>query len=466
MKKIIALAAILITALIAEAQDITGLWHSILNVGSTQLRLDIDIQKQGDSLTGKFISVDQGNTQIPLRLVRLEGNKVQFATAMVNIQYNGILVNDKIEGTFSQNGQNFPLTFSRSVVEKKVLNRPQEPKPPYPYAAEDVQFFNAKDSVMLAGTLTKPASGTNWPVVVLISGSGPQNRNEELMGHKPFLVLADHLTRNGIAVLRYDDRGVAQSKGVFATATSADFANDAEAAVAYLKSRKDINPAKIGLIGHSEGGLIAPMVAARNKDVSYIVLMAGPGVKGKDVLMLQIDLLGKAAGMPEKERKEQVNLIGGVINIMEMGGDTAVKTAAVKAYLHKQYEAMPDSVKKQMTEQQFMQEFKSFTSPWFSYFLQYDPAPALEKLKIPVLALNGSKDLQVWAPQNLPAIEKALKKAGNKKYLIKELPNLNHLFQEAKTGGSSEYAEIEQTLSPLLLDEITNFLKQQKSNLP
>ncbi|TAG99483.1 MAG: alpha/beta hydrolase, partial [Sphingobacteriales bacterium] len=222
---------------------------------------------------------------------------------------------------------------------------------------------------------------------------------------------------------------------------------------------------KIGLIGHSEGGLIAPMVAARNKDVAFIVLMAGPGVNGKEVLRIQIDLLNRAAGMSEVESQKQVAFTTGIMDIIQMGGDSTVKSAALRAYLYKGYEALPDDVKKQMTEQQFSLEYSSFNTPWFSYFMQYEPALALEKIKIPVLVLNGTKDLQVWAPQNLPAIEKALKKGGNKKYVIKELPNLNHLFQEAKTGGSSEYSEIEQTLSPLLLEEITRFLKQ-KTNLP
>jgi pimeloyl-ACP methyl ester carboxylesterase len=309
-----------------------------------------------------------------------------------------------------------------------------------------------------------PSEGSGFPVVVLISGSGPQNRNEELMGHKPFLVLADHLTRNGIAVLRYDDRGVAQSKGDFATATSADFANDVEAAVAYLKTRKEFNPKKIGLIGHSEGGLIAPMVAARNKDVGFIVLMAGPGVPGKDVLLLQIELLNKAAGMPTSDIAKQVNQTRDAIDILSMQGDSAVMMSAYWAYAKRSYTELPDSVRKIVSAEQYAKQFSTMTTPWFRYFLSYDPATSLEKVKVPVLALNGTKDLQVWAPQNLPAIEKALKKGGNKKYVIKELPNLNHLFQEAGTGSSAEYSIIQQTLSPLLLNEITNFLKQ-KSNL-
>jgi fermentation-respiration switch protein FrsA (DUF1100 family) len=218
------------------------------------------------------------------------------------------------------------------------------------------------------------------------------------------------------------------------------------------------------LIGHSEGGLIAPMVAARNKDVGFIVLMAGPGVPGKDVLLLQIELLNKAAGMPTSDIAKQVKQTRDAIDILSMQGDSAVMMSAYWAYAKRSYTELPDSVRKIVSAEQYAKQFSTMTTPWFRYFLSYDPATSLEKVKVPVLALNGTKDLQVWAPQNLPAIEKALKKGGNKKYVIKELPNLNHLFQEAGTGSSAEYSIIQQTLSPLLLNEITNFLKQ-KSNL-
>lgn len=465
MKRILTLSTLLLISFCAMAQSFSGQWYGMLKAGGSQLRLTMDVTQTDAGYTGKLISVDQGNTQLPFEWFKTDGNNIHLKTTVANIEYKGTLKDETITGVFVQGGQAIPLNFTREKLEKFRPARPQEPKPPFPYKSEDITFVNTRDNITLAGTLTMPSEGSGFPVAVLISGSGPQNRNEELMDHKPFLVLADHLTRNGIAVLRYDDRGVAQSKGDFASATSADFANDVEAAVAYLKTRKEFNPKKIGLIGHSEGGLIAPMVAARNKDVGFIVLMAGPGVPGKDVILLQIELLNKAAGMPASDIEKQVKQTRDAIDILSMQGDSAVMMSAYWAYAKRSYTELPDSVRKMIPEEQYAKQFATMTTPWFRYFLTYDPTTSLEKVKIPVLALNGTKDLQVWAPQNLPAIEKALKKAGNKKYIIKELPNLNHLFQEAGTGSAAEYPIIQQTLSPLLLDEITTFLKQ-KSNLP
>jgi len=459
MKKIIFIALVLLSQHLV-AQDFSGPWYSILKVSGMQLRISINLLKNDSSYTGTLTSVDQGNSPIPMKWVIVDKNNLRFKTAVSEIEYEGQLNDSTINGTFMQGGQKIPLTFSRKVQEKTIAKRPQEPKPPFPYASEDISFFNSRDSITLSGTLTLPSATGKFPVVVLITGSGPQNRNEELMGHKPFLVLADHLTRNGIAVLRYDDRGVAKSKGNFSTATSADFSNDVEAAVSYLKTRSDIDPTKIGLIGHSEGGLIAPMVAARDKDVSYIVLMAGPGVKGKDLLTLQIELQNKSMGLTGPELEKQMEVINGVLGILTMNGDSAVTGAAYRAYISNSYKQLPDSVRKQVTEPQYNLQFARLNSTWMKYFLNYDPSIALEKVKIPVIAYNGSKDLQVWAPQNLPAIEKALKKAGNKKYTIRELPNLNHLFQECATGAASEYSEIEQTLSPTFLDDVTAWLKK------
>jgi uncharacterized protein len=458
MKKILFLLLIF-SAHHLSGQDFSGLWHGALNVNGSQLRLSIDLTKNDTGYTGKLISIDQGNATLPLLSVKAEGPKLSFK-GVGGISYTGTLTDASIKGTFTQNGQNFPMEFGKQPIEKKVPKRPQEPKPPFPYISEDISFRSTADSIQMAGTLTLPSASGKFPVVILISGSGPQNRNEELMGHKPFLLLSDHLTRNGIAVLRYDDRGVAKSKGNFNTATSANFADDVDAAIAFLKTRKEIDAKKIGLVGHSEGGLIAPMVAARNKDVAFIVLMAGPGVKGKELLPLQIELLAKASGAKQEDISNNVKMIKGLNDILTMNGDTAVINSAFRAYLSNAYKALPDSLRSQFNEFQFYMQYANLNTPWMKYFLAYDPAPALEKLRIPVLALNGSKDLQVWAPQNLPAIEQALKKAGNKKYVIKTLPGLNHLFQECNTGSSSEYAEIEQTLSPALLDEVTSFLRK------
>lgn len=443
-----------------QSQDISGDWYGALKLGATQLRLNLNFTKTDTGYQGKLISLDQNNTPIPLQWVKFNQRELSFKTTMVNIEYVGVLKDSLIDGTFKQNGSGFPLQLGRAKIEKTTIaKKPQEPKAPFPYLSEDVSFLNAKDNITLAGTLTLPAAEGRFPVVVLISGSGPQDRNEELMGHKPFWVLADHLTKNGFAVLRYDDRGIAKSKGTFKGATSADFSRDVMAAVSYLKTRKEIDPKKIGLIGHSEGGLIAPMVAAQSKDIAFLVLMAGPGVPGKDIIQLQGELIARSMGAPEADIKASGDIMKEIMNIITSGKDSNVLNNEFKTALTRRYQNLPDSVKKDLPETVFYNQYAVLNEPWMKYFLAYDPATSLHKIKIPVLALNGSLDLQVSPSQNLPTIKQALDKARNKKYLIKELPGLNHLFQEAKTGSPAEYADIEQTLSPVMLKEMTDWLK-------
>jgi hypothetical protein len=284
---------------------------------------------------------------------------------------------------------------------------------------------------------------------VLITGSGPQDRDETLLGHKPFLILSDYLTRHGIAVLRADDRGTAKSTGVFSKATTADFATDTEAGVAYLKTRPEIDPHKIGLIGHSEGGVIAPMVAARNKDVAYIVMMAGTGVPGGEVLAAQMEAIQLANGAKPEDAAKTAARQREIDKIIETEKDEATLDKELK-------EKMAD-----MPDTQAGMAITELTSPWFRYFLAYDPATALRKVTCPVLVLNGSLDKQVLPSQNLPAIRKALEQAGNKHFEIDELPGLNHLFQTAKTGSPMEYAQIEETMSPVALDKMATWIAKQ-----
>lgn len=463
MKKILASLLFVLALVMSHAQELSGDWYSALKIGGTQLRLNLNLVKNDTGYSGKLVSIDQGNSVIPIAWVKLNGSSFSFKTSVAGIEYDGVVRETTIEGTFKQNGRPFPMTFGREKIEKLVYKRPQEPKPPFSYISEDITFLNSRDSIILAGTLTMPSSGSGFPVVVLISGSGPQNRDEELLGHKPFLVLADHLTKNGIAVLRYDDRGVNKSKGNFGKATSADFATDVDAAVQYLKTRKEIDAKKIGLIGHSEGGMIAPMVAARSKDIRFIVLMAGTGVPGKDIIILQQQLIAKAEGVySEKDMAESAAFTEEIAKIVTSGKDEKTVSKEFVDFLKASWQKFPDSTKKIYgTEAVFLMQSAQMNTPWMRFFLAYDPATALEKIRIPVLALNGSKDLQVWPGQNLPAIEKALKKAGNKKYTIKELPNLNHLFQECTTGAPSEYEKIETTIAAVVLDEITNWIRKQ-----
>jgi len=341
-----------------------------------------------------------------------------------------------------------------------MTKRPQDPVKPYPYYSEEVTFMNPKANIQLAGTLTLPKKDGIFPAVVLITGSGPQNRDEEIMGHRPFLVISDYLTRNGIAVLRYDDRGVFQSKGDFKTATTPDFATDAESAVAFLKSRKEINPSKIGLMGHSEGGIIAPMVASHSKDISFIVMLAGTGLRGDKILLYQQEVIARASGLPEAaiQRTREMNSKAYEM-IVAAKSDEALKADLAKYYAESLKNTPADLKQKGISDEEMTTLLlKGTTTPWMLSFIRYDPVTALEKVKCPVLAVNGSKDLQVPARESLPAIERALKKGGNKQVTVKEYPGLNHLFQECKTGLPAEYSEIEQTFSPVVLDEITKWI--------
>jgi pimeloyl-ACP methyl ester carboxylesterase len=284
--------------------------------------------------------------------------------------------------------------------------------------------------------------------VELIVGSGPHDRDESLLGHKPFLVLSDYLTRKGIAVLRVDKRGIGKSTGNYATATTADFASDAEAGVAWLKTRPEVDPHKIGLIGHSEGAIIAPMAAVDDPDVAFIVMMAGSGVPGDQIIVEQGRLIAMAGGESKDEADKNAEKERETLTLVETEKDPAALDRLLNVKLGA--EGAPEGA--------IASQIKALTSPWMRFFLTYDPATALRKLKIPVLAINGALDLQVPPALNLPAIRKALQDAGNTHAEVDELPGLNHLFQDAKTGSPSEYGQIEETISPPALDKIATWI--------
>jgi hypothetical protein len=446
------------------SQNITGQWSGVLKIQGTQLRVVFNVSKIDSGYTSTMDSPDQGAKGIPTTKTEFENGTLIISAEKLRMNFEGQLENDTIiKGSFVQNGFTFPLNLTRGLVEKQVLKRPQEPQKPYSYYSEDVRFENIKDTVALYGTLTLPNKEGQFPAVVLISGSGPQNRDEELMGHKPFLVLSDYLTKNGIAVLRYDDRGTAKSKGIFSTSTSLDFSNDAEAAFNYLLTRKEILPNKIGLMGHSEGGLIAPMIAARNNKVAFVVMLAGTGMSGDKIMLLQQELIARVDGAKESDIEKTKSTNKAVFDIVRNNENPNNLNAELTSYLKNELEKDTALAKLVNTsvDEYIKSTLKQITSPWFQYFLKYDPQTALTKVKCPVLAINGEKDLQVPPKEDLAAIKKALKKGGNKNFVTKELPGLNHLFQECKTGSPDEYGEIEQTFSPLALEEILNWIKLQ-----
>jgi hypothetical protein len=371
-------------------------------------------------------------------------------------------VGNTIVGKFTQAGTTLPLVLGWQERASE-LPRPQEPQKPYPYRADEVRYENKAGGVTLAGTLTIPTGQGSFPAALLISGSGPQDRDESLFGHKPFLVLADYLTRMGIAVLRVDDRGVGGSTGQTRTSTSEDLAGDVEAGVAFLKTRPEVDRAKIGLIGHSEGGIIAPMVAAQSAEIAYVVLMAGPGLPGEAILILQGALVAKAEGKSDEQIAENRELQERIFEIIRSEKDPQAAEARMRLTIKDGLTRLSavDKEAASVTAEFVEAQVQAVQSPWFRFFLTYDPRPALRKVKCPVLALNGEKDLQVPARENLAAIEGALKVGHNPRMTVKELPKLNHLFQTSETGRISEYARNEETIAPIALELIGSWIKEQ-----
>lgn len=449
-----------------QAQTIAGDWHGTLEFSGMKLRLIFHVEGSDGNYSGTMDSPDQGAKGIPVETITLEGQDVEIKLPNLGISFSGVLHDEtqEIKGTFRQGAANIPFTLQREAQEKQKLKRPQEPKGPFPYREEEVSYNNKlEEGVTLAGTLTIPEGKGPFPAVILISGSGPQDRNEEMLGHKPFLVIADHFTRKGIAVLRFDDRGVGKSTGDFKTATSMDFATDVQAGIDFLKSRSEIAGDHIGLVGHSEGGLIAPIVAAENPDVDFIVMMAGPGVDGTEILMLQQQLLARAEGTSEKEIERSRKASEKIYKELKASNDLEKTKKELMKYVKEELEALPEEEKAKLGDMDALarQQVEVLSGPWFQFFLRYDPRENLKKVSCPVLAINGDKDLQVDAGQNIPVIEKALKAGGNKKVTTKVLPGLNHLFQHSETGRSSEYGELEETFAPEALELMTNWIRKQ-----
>jgi len=447
---------------VAQAQQaaptVEGDWQGILVAAGQNIRLAVHIKRaDGGLLTGTFDSVDQGAMGLRIDTVTVNGSTVRLDMKAPVARYEGTLSGDgsKIEGAWMQSGGSFPLTFTRGAP--AALRRPQEPKRPYPYTDEEVTYQNKAAAIALAGTLTLPRATTPVPAVILISGSGPEDRDETVFGHKPFLILADHLTRNGIAVLRVDDRGVGGSSGKTSASTSEDFAGDVQAGIEYLKARKEIDPKRIGLIGHSEGGLIAPLVANRSTDVAFIVLLAGPGLPGDEILLLQGAAIARASGAPEQAIAANRASQEEIFRIVKEEKDVPAMMSRLHQVEEKVLAGIPED-QRVAARGVLDAQMAAVTTPWFRYFLTYDPRPALQNVTVPVLALFGDKDLQVpWQP-NLEAMDAAFKSGGNSHVTLTHLAGLNHLFQNATTGAPSEYNAIEETMAPAALDAITSWL--------
>lgn len=444
-----------------EARNMNGFWLGKLMIPTGSLRTTFAISKKADGGLACIVgSPDQGGFQAPADVFTLKDNAVHMELKAVGAEFDGMLSKDgtQIEGMFKQRGANLPLTL-------KHIGRPQTPKPPYPYNTEDVTYRSKTDGVTLAGTLTFPREKGPFPAVVLIAGSGPNDRDEQILDHRLFLVLADYLTRRGIAVLRYDKRGIGKSTGKYIEATYTDFADDAQAGVEYLKTRKEIDAAHIGLLGHSEGGSIGPMVARRTHDVSFLVLLAGVGIPADQSLKLQRMLISKASGIQEAVIAKNEILSDKLIAIAKTETDIPTARKKLHAALEEFIAGLSPAEQPEATANApaIKAQIEAILTPWFRSALAFDPAGTFRKLTCPVLALNGSKDVQVAPRENLSAIEAALKAGGNKDITIKELPGLNHLFQTAGSGNVDEYALIEETISPPVLQLIGDWIQKQTS---
>ncbi len=447
-------------------KELEGFWEGKLKVtAGIELRLVLKVQKaNGGPLKATLASPDQGANEAPVSAIGLKDDTLTFESKLIGAKYSGKKTKDGngFDGQFIQGGLKLPLILKKTD-KLSVAPRPQTPRPPFPYRSEEVAYENKTGGVKLAGTLTLPPGQGPFPAALLITGSGPQDRDETILGHKPFLVIADALTRRGIAVLRVDDRGVGGSSGSGTSSTTEDFAGDALSGVSYLKARKEIDPSKIGLIGHSEGGLIAPLAASRSADVAFVVLMAGTGLPGVDVLRAQGRLIWKAEGLSDAELKYALDTQQRAIDIFLAEKDEKVAKARFAAALKEILAALPESLKKELDQSGDPSEgmIEQYNNAWFRSFLTSDPRPTLLKLRCPVLAVNGEKDLQVPCKENLAEIARALQAGGNRDFKTIEFPGLNHLFQPCKTGSLSEYATIETTIAPEVLKTIGDWVVEK-----
>ncbi|HEY4147682.1 MAG TPA: alpha/beta fold hydrolase [Chitinophagaceae bacterium] len=442
-----------------------GTWEGKIMVG-VSLRIVFHFSKDSAGHLIAFCdSPDQGGKDIPCSDARLNGDSVHLQIPEVQASYRGRMVSDSlVTGLFVQ-GTGIPLTLKKVAV-VTALKRPQTPVPPFPYRSEDVEYDNSDKSLHYGATITIPPGKGPFPAVVLITGSGAQNRDEEIFEHKPFAVLADYLARRGIIALRVDDRGIGKSSRGPAGATTADFAGDVNVSMDYLKNRPETDKKKLGLIGHSEGGMIAPMVADQRKDIRFIVLLAGPGEKISTLMEEQNAAVLLSKRITQAAVDAYLRLYRAVVPAIVTAPDKATAEKRAKDIFlrwkdstNKNYVLTLTGVHDEKSTDNLVASFVGTVyAPWFRYFVQFDPQPWLQQLHCSVLALNGSKDIQVIAKSNLAGIEAALKKSKSRSFEVHELPGLNHLFQTCKKCTVEEYGELEETFSPAALQIIGDWI--------
>ncbi len=461
----------------ADPAGLVGNWAGTVDAGAVQLELRLVLAEEEGVVSATMNSLARWNWETSRTerfssrfggpVVTVNGDTISVPLPDFDASYAGIWSQEggRISGTFTQAGETFALVLERTSEDEAPTRRPQTPEQPFPYLAEDVTYSNPDGGHTLAATLTRPANGGPFPAVILISGSGEYERSRAGDVHDPFLVLADYLTRRGIAVLRYDDRGVGESTGDFSTATTEDFASDALAGVEYLTTRDEVDPGKIGLVGQSEGGLIAPMAAIQSPDVSYIALLAGPGVNGERIANAQMELRARANGASDEAVAEILERHTAIHEIIKSETDHERSREAIEAIIRRRFEnaSVQERLLYRITDDTTLakvvsERVQAVNTPWMRYFLTNEPAPTLEKVTVPVLAINGTRDLYVPHEENLREIEAALKRGGNTRYEIRALPGINHFLQHAETGTARESEMIEETIAVEVLELIADWI--------
>lgn len=466
---IIATIATISTLCSLHAQDtkrFVGTWEGILNVG-VELRIVFHIREgKAGTLESTADSPDQSAFGIPCEETNVNGDNITIDMKSLKASYTGRLVNDStITGIFNQVAE-VPLQLKKGGRSLE-RNRPQTPLPPFSYRSEEVEYDSRDKAFHLGATITIPQGKGPFPAALLITGSGPQNRDEEIFGHKLFAVIADHLTKKGFVVLRVDDRGVGKSTGSFENATTADFAQDVQAGIDYLMQRPEVDKKRVGLIGHSEGGMIAPMVASQRNDINFLVLMAAPGIPIPSLMAEQSAAIISSAGISGNAVASYTQLYRNLIKEVLSTTDTTIAirkvtdamqqwadTAGTQALIEL---GLDDAEKRKNTGEMLA---RTMSSTWFRYFLAFDPSLYLRKLNTKVLAINGSRDIQVIPGSNLAGINNAIKKSKVRVFESRELEGLNHLFQACKKCSLEEYGMLEETISPLALNTISDWLQQ------
>ncbi|MDP6988756.1 MAG: alpha/beta fold hydrolase [Planctomycetota bacterium] len=440
-----------------------GTWEGVLEIGPVELRIVLAIERdESGRLGGHMVSPDQSPLEIPItRVDALPDGKLRVCIGSVFVTFTFEVGEDagRLSATYRQGARTLPISLAR-VEEATGVRRPQEPAPPFPYGSEEVRFENVAAGVSLAGTLTIPEGAGPFPAALLISGSGAQDRDETIFQHRPFWVIADHLSRRGIAVLRVDDRGVGGSTAGDdpGSATTEDFVGDALSAVAFLASREEVAGDSIGLVGHSEGGVVAPLAAVRTEQVAFIVLLAGPGLRGDELLLLQAEALGRAEGLEGDELERTVDTQR---RLFELVGDEDLTEPERVAALRSVLEASPHLAEGEQGEGEVEAALAQLASPWVRWFLRHDPAPVLERVRCPVLAVNGTLDLQVPCTENLTAVEGALERGAHPDHDVRAFEGLNHLFQHCETGRIAEYGQIEETFAPEVLELLASWIGER-----